>query len=117
MKIIFISIIYIVVASLLTSAKLKEQVSKISIENKSLFEFHSVQLSNAGKNNWGVNLLNEGDVLFPSIGAMMITADCGVFDVRLTDADGKVCLLQSIDVCQNNKTIIIQDSLINCSSD
>ncbi len=103
---------YFLIVSMSTNVAV-ESMQRISIVNESVWEITSIHLSEVGKNEWSENLLSDNQLLVAGGGAVVIKVKCGVYDVKLIDADKHHCTIKQIDVCGNSQSLLITDKSIS----
>jgi hypothetical protein len=77
----------------------------------------SLQLSPAGKNEWGRNQTdNDGDHTVDHDERLKITdVAAGTYDVKFTDKSGRICVVPNVDVKAGAIFVIEEKSLKGCS--
>ena len=77
----------------------------------------SLQLSPAGKNEWGPNQTdNDNDHTVDHDERLKITNTAsGVYDVRLVDKSGRTCLVRNVEVKANAIFTIEEKALKDCT--
>jgi hypothetical protein len=77
----------------------------------------SLQLSPAGKNEWGRNQTdNDGDHTVDHDERLKITdVAAGTYDVKFTDKSGRICVVPNVDVTAGAIFVIEEKSLEGCS--
>lgn len=78
------------------------------VVNDSDFVIEEIFLTDVGSSTWGPNLL-RGDVLFPDE-ELLLGVNCDFYDALVVDEDGVECEINSIDLCLNDATWIIQNN-------
>ncbi|MBA3541441.1 MAG: hypothetical protein H0T79_17650 [Deltaproteobacteria bacterium] len=82
--------------------------STLEVQNASDFTIEELYLTDVNSSDFGPNLL-RGDVLFPDE-SFVLGVECGVYDALLIDESGTECELQSIDLCFDDATWVIQNN-------
>jgi len=82
--------------------------ASLLVVNNSDFVIEELFLTDVGSSTWGPNLL-AGDVLFPDE-ELLIGVRCDFYDALVVDEDGVECEINSIDLCLNDATWIIQNN-------
>src|SRR5688572_21771860 len=82
--------------------------ASLSVVNDSDFVIEEIFLTDIGNPTWGPNLL-RGDVLFPGE-ELLLGVDCGFYDALVVDEDGIDCEINSVDLCLNDATWIINNN-------
>lgn len=83
------------------------------IDNASDFSIRGVYFTSVGSPSWGENLI-AGDILAPSE-SISVSADCDLYDVLVTDVAGLDCVLESLQLCENDAYWrITNDTLFSC---
>jgi hypothetical protein len=85
--------------------------SRIKIVNKSSWAIDHIYFSPVDKNTWGKDILGKDEVLEPNE-SITLLVDCDIWDVKFVAADGAVCVVEDIDICEVEGTWIIDD--IDC---
>jgi hypothetical protein len=80
----------------------------LTVENHSDFAIVDVRVSPVGADDFGPNLLGA-DVLQPGED-LTLGVTCDTFDVQVTDETGAVCMLDAIDLCLNDATLVLTNT-------
>lgn len=90
--------------------------SAVTIKNKSDWDIHELYLSAVDDNEWGLDQLGE-DVIGSGEDFLLYGIECDIFDVRLVDEDGDVCVVGGVKLC-NTKTswTISNRDLLSCQN-
>lgn len=82
--------------------------ASLRVVNDSDFVIEEFYLTDVGSATWGPNLL-RGDVLFPDE-EILLGVDCGFYDVLVVDEAGVDCEVDSVDLCLNDATWVINNN-------
>ncbi len=82
--------------------------ASLRVVNDSDFVIEEIYLTDVGSSSWGPNLL-RGDVLFPDE-ELLLGVGCDFYDALVVDEDGVDCEINSVDLCANDATWIIQNN-------
>ncbi|MBA3451984.1 MAG: hypothetical protein H0T42_02670 [Deltaproteobacteria bacterium] len=82
--------------------------ASLRVVNDSDFVIEEIYLTDVGSPTWGPNLL-RGDVLFPDE-EILLGVRCSRYDVLVVDEDGVDCEVNSVDLCLNDATWVIQNN-------
>jgi hypothetical protein len=77
----------------------------------------SLQLSPAGKNDWGQNqTIHDSDGSVDHDERLRITsAASGVYDVKFADRSGRTCIVENVEIKEGSIFAIEEKDLKNCS--
>ncbi len=95
-----------------TSDEELDLTSNLVIENNSSFSFLQIYLSPVDAATWGADLLGNTDILSPGEVLEVSGIECDDYDVRIVDEDSDECIIDDIDLCLNNQTFAISDSIL-----
>ena|SRR5664279_4685432 len=84
----------------------------LRIENSSWYSIHHVYLSPARFGNWGPDLLGR-QILFSGY-ALTSRVHYGLYDLKLVDQDGDVCIVPQIAIVGSTTWRITNAWLLNC---
>lgn len=73
--------------------------SQIKIVNKSSWAIDHIYFSPVDKNTWGGDILGRDEVLEPNE-SITVLVDCDIWDVKFVAADGAVCIVEDVDICE-----------------
>lgn len=82
--------------------------ASLRVVNNSDFVIEEIYLTDVGSSSWGPNLLRT-DVLFPDE-ELLLGVSCDFYDALVVDEDGVDCEINSVDLCANDATWIIQNN-------
>jgi hypothetical protein len=82
--------------------------ASLLVVNDSDFVIEEIFLTDVGSPTWGPNLL-RGEVLFPDE-ELLLGVDCGFYDALVVDEDGVDCEINSLDLCLNDATWVINNN-------
>ncbi len=88
--------------------------STVTFTNASPHPVVRLHLANVGERSWGPNHLG-GQPLGAGESHTITDVECGFFDVLLVDPDGSECILENVDVCnEDTQFIFTNDDLLAC---
>lgn len=86
----------------------------VRIVNQSQWELHHIYLSAIDDDGWGPDRLGK-DVLAKGEALTIAGIACGLYDVKVVDADGDECIVEEVDLCGNRSHWTITDKdLLDC---
>lgn len=83
--------------------------SNLTIQNDSSFTFIEINLAPIDSPTFGPDLLGA-EVLDPGDRLEISDIDCDVYDIRVIDETGDMCILDSVDLCLDNAVWRIDDT-------
>ena len=86
-------------------------MGSITLRNTSSYDIYSIQLAAFDSSDWGGNLIGE-DVLMHGDQQTVAVFDCKKYDLRLVDHEQDECVIQDIDLCFEDKSWDIDDSVL-----
>jgi hypothetical protein len=87
----------------------------LTVENRSSYDVHHLYLTPAHKISWGKDWLGD-DVLQPHEKITITGLDCADYDIKVIDDDGDACIIEDIDLCQQDLGWEITDKeLASCT--
>lgn len=90
--------------------------STVTIDNQSNYAIHHLFLAPWNESNWGADQFGA-DVLNPGESGTISGIECNRFDMKIIDQDGDECVLQDVDLCQEDAHWEITDKeLISCQN-
>ena len=108
----------LIAATLLAfSAAAAAQTSTVSLTNESSWTITEMYLSAVDVEEWGPDQLGE-DMIAPGASYSLSDVPCDVYDVRLVDEDGDVCIVGGVKMCGGDSAWKIgDDDLLDCQAD
>lgn len=73
----------------------------LTISNFSGYAIHHLYVTPAHKVSWGKDWLGT-DVLFPKEEVTLTGLNCDEYDLKLVDDEGDICVVEDIDLCQED---------------
>ena len=100
--------------STLAASRAFAQDAVITIVNRSSFDIHELYLSPVDVDEWGPDQL--GEEIIESGGKFQLYGiDCDVYDIMIVDEDGDECVLEVVELCDEEaKWVITNDELLSC---
>lgn len=93
------------------------QTSTVSLRNDSSWVITEMYLSAVDVQDWGPDQLGE-HVIEPASSYELHDVPCDVYDVRLVDEDGDVCIVGGVKLCGSDSAWTIGDEdLLNCQAE
>lgn len=87
----------------------------LTVTNDSNYDIHQLFVTPAHKVKWGKDWLKK-DVLQSHEEIIITGLDCDEYDFKLVDEEGDVCIVEDVDLCQEDLHWEITDrELANCS--
>lgn len=83
--------------------------ASLTIENESSVTLIEINLSSIDDAEFGPDVLGA-DVLDPGDVLVLSEIPCDVYDIRVVDEDGVECLLDTVDLCLDDSTWVIDDT-------
>ncbi|TAH18366.1 MAG: hypothetical protein EAZ08_11505 [Cytophagales bacterium] len=109
------SIAYAVVALVLigglasmTMKKTSVNASKIKITNGSSWDIDNIYFSPVDKSSWGADILGSDEILEPGE-SITVLVDCATWDVKFVAEDDAECIVEDLDICEEEGTWTIDD--------
>lgn len=91
--------------------------SEITIRNDSSWVLHELYLSSVDDEEWGPDQLGS-EVIGQGDEFTLTDVPCEVYDVRLVDEDGDVCILDAVALCNHEASWDITNrELLGCQAD
>jgi hypothetical protein len=84
--------------------------SRIIIQNGSSHAIHSIYLQRSGESAWAADELGLS-VLAPG-NRVTVAAAAGVYDLKLLDRDGNVCVVKSVSLAEK-QIVTLTDSMVS----
>ena len=101
----------------LASGVAAAQTSTVSLTNESSWTITEMYLSAVDVQEWGSDQLGE-HVIEPNSSYELTDVPCDVYDVRLVDEDGDVCVVGGVKLCGKDSAWKIgDDDLLNCQAE
>jgi hypothetical protein len=94
-----------------TSMKMKKttmNASKIKIINKSNWDIDNIYFSPTDKAVWGADILGSDEVLEPGE-SITVLVDCAAWDVKFVAEDDAECIVEDLDICEEEGAWTIDD--------
>ena len=77
--------------------------------NQSSYTIYSLYISPSASNDWGADQL--GEQMIPPGGTFSIFGiPCGTYDVRLTNPQGEVCDVPTVNICAGAEPWVLTDA-------
>ena len=93
------------------------QTSTVSLSNDSSWTITELYLSAVDVQEWGSDQLGE-HVIEPNSSYKLSDVPCDVYDVRLVDEDGDVCVVGGVKLCGSDSAWTIGDKdLLDCQAE
>jgi len=93
------------------------QTSTVSLQNDSSWTIVEMYLSAVDVEEWGPDQLGE-KMIAPGEAYSLSGVPCDVYDVRLVDEDGDVCVVGGVKLCGSDSAWTIgDDDLLDCQAD
>jgi hypothetical protein len=93
------------------------QTSTVSLRNDSSWVITEMYLSAVDVREWGPDQLGD-HVIEPNSSYELHDVPCDVYDVRLVDEDGDVCIVGGVKLCgADSAWKIDDDDLLDCQAD
>ena len=73
----------------------------LTVDNASDYDVHHLYLAPSHKPTWGRDWLGK-DVLSPGEALLITGLDCSEYDVKVIDEEGDACVIEDIDLCQED---------------
>lgn len=107
----------IAAALLVVSAAAAAETSTVSLTNESSWTITEMYLSAVDIEEWGPDQLGE-KMIAPGDSYSLSDVPCDVYDVRLVDEDGDVCVVGGVKLCGADSAWKIgDDDLLDCQAD
>lgn len=87
----------------------EDDSSSLVIANESSYSFIEINLSPIDRVAWGADLLGT-DILIPGEQLETSGIECGIYDIRVIDEDNDMCVLDTVDLCQDSAVWRIDDA-------
>jgi hypothetical protein len=92
------------------------QDATIKVINQSKWEIQHMYLSNVADTEWGPDRLGDG-VLTSGDSFTLTAIPCASYDVLVVDEDADECIIEAVDLCEDNSFWKITDeNLLACES-
>ena len=93
------------------------QTSSVSLQNDSSWTIVEMYLSAVDVNEWGPDQLGD-NMIAPGAAYSLSGVPCDVYDVRLVDEDGDVCVVGGVKLCGSDSAWTIGDEdLLDCQAE
>lgn len=107
----------IAAALLAFAAAAPAQTSTVSLTNESSWTITEMYLSAVDVQDWGPDQLGE-NMIAPGASYSLHDVPCDVYDVRLVDEDGDVCVVGGVKLCGSDSAWKIgDDDLLDCQAE
>jgi hypothetical protein len=83
----------------------------VKIINQSKWELHHIYLSSSDDQDWGPDQL-EDDILSKGQSLTLTGIDCDLYDIKVVDEDGDECVIEQVDLCNDNSFWKITDKML-----
>ena len=101
----------VAVALCLFAAPLYAKKATVKIINQSKWEIHHIFLSSSDDQEWGPDQL-EDDILTKGQSLTLTGIDCDLYDIKVVDEDGDECVIEQVDLCNDNSFWKITDKML-----
>ncbi|HYH08292.1 MAG TPA: hypothetical protein VEK11_14645 [Thermoanaerobaculia bacterium] len=86
----------------------------VKVINQSKWEIHHLFLSSSEDEEWGPDQLGE-DVLTKGDSFTLTNIPCDTYDIKVIDEDGDECVIEQVELCNDNSYWKITDKdLLEC---
>lgn len=103
-------------ASLAPVARAEDSGAAVAVVNDSSREIHHLYVSPTREPKWGSDQLAD-DVLAPGEKLALTGLECDAYDVKVVDGDGAACILQAVELCDEESGWRLTDEdLASCGS-
>lgn len=86
----------------------------VKIINQSKWEIHHIFLSASTEDEWGPDQLDD-EILTKGDSLTLTGIDCDLYDIKVVDEDGDECIIEEVDLCNDNSYWKITDKdLLEC---
>jgi len=86
----------------------------VKIINQSKWEIHHIYLSSSDDQEWGPDQL-EDETLAKGESLTLTGIECDLYDIQVVDEDGDECVIEEVDLCNDNSYWKITDkALLEC---
>ncbi len=101
----------------LTGLAAADDTSVVSMQNNSAWNINELYLSAVDVQEWGDDQLGE-HVIANGETFKLSGVPCDVYDVRLVDEDGDVCIVGGVKLCGSDSAwTVSDDDLLACQSE
>jgi len=83
----------------------------VKVINQSKWEIHHLFLSSSDDQDWGPDQL-EDDILAKGQSLTLTGIDCDLYDIKVVDEDGDECVIEQVDLCNDNSYWKITDKML-----
>ncbi len=111
------AIVFAAYALLPSSTEAQQRRASITVRNNSDWTIRNLYVSPSSENAWGPDQL--GQEVIESGGSFTLrNIPCDEYDIKLVDSDGDECVVNQVDLCNDNSTWTITNQLLaSCARD
>ena len=86
----------------------------VKVINQSKWEIHHIFLSASAEDEWGPDQLDD-EILTKGDSLTLTGIDCDLYDIKVVDEDGDECIIEEVDLCNDESYWKITDKdLLEC---